>query len=151
MNPPTLANLSVNTRIPVTQENLQRANLRANKRRTGIDHHWRTEFVTVEEIPDSATGDTEKCTTGDTIEETTDDHGLNILCHCTGNQPNEEESEGDDIDVSPAIELIKLAVIEYWNGNEPPIEGPGKEDQPLFMSASDRLTKPIQRAYQDPR
>lgn len=72
--------------------------------------------MTVEKVPDSTTGDTQKCTTGDTIEETTDDHGLDVLRHCTGDQPDQEECEGDDIDVSPTIELIKSACghLEGW-------------------------------------
>lgn len=65
--------------------NLQRANLRTNKRRTGIKHHGSTEFVAIEQVTDGTTGDTEECTTGDTIEETTDDHGLDILRHCARN------------------------------------------------------------------
>lgn len=91
---------------------LQRANLRANKWGTGINHHGSTEFVTVEKITNSTTGDTEECTTGDTIEETTDDHGLDVLRHCTRDQPDQEEGEGNDVDVSPAIELIKSACAD---------------------------------------
>lgn len=65
--------------------------------------------MTIEQVTNSAAGDTQKCTTGNTIEETADDHGLDVLRHCTGDQPDQEEGEGNDIDVSPAIELVKSA------------------------------------------
>ena len=67
--------------------------------------------MTIEEIPDSTTGNTEKCASCNTVEEATHDHGLDILGHRTRDQPNQEETEREDIDVSPAIELTGLEML----------------------------------------
>lgn len=65
--------------------------------------------MAIEEISDSTTSNTEKCTSCNTIEEATYDHGLDVLGHRTGDQPDQEEAERDDIDVSPAIELTGVS------------------------------------------
>lgn len=67
--------------------------------------------MTIEEISDSTTGNTEKCASCNTVEEATHDHGLDVLGHRTRDQPYQEETEREDIDVSPAIELTGLVMI----------------------------------------
>ena len=71
--------------------------------------------MTVEEIPNSTTSDTEERTTSNTVEEPTHKHGFDIPGHRTGNQPDHKEAERNDIDPSPAIELVKVSKLpEDW-------------------------------------
>lgn len=67
--------------------------------------------MTIEKISDSTTGNTEKCASCNTVEEATHDHGLDILGHRTRDHPDQEETEREDIYVSPAIELTGLAML----------------------------------------
>lgn len=66
--------------------------------------------MSIEQISDSAAGNTQKCTSCQPVEEPTHEHGLNVLCHGAWNEPDQEQSEGDDVYVSTAIELVQVSV-----------------------------------------
>lgn len=73
--------------------NLQRTNFRTDKWTRGIKHHRKSKFLTIEHVADSTAGNTQKGSTRQAIEKSTDEHRLNVLGHGTWNEPDEEERE----------------------------------------------------------
>lgn len=65
--------------------------------------------MAVEEVPDSTSGDTQKRTTSNPVEEPGHQHGLNVPGHRTGDQPDQEEAEGNNIDPSSAVKLANVS------------------------------------------
>lgn len=63
----------------------------------------------VEEIPNSTSGNTQKRTTSNPIEEPGHQHGLNVLGHRTGNQPDQKEAERNNVDISSAVKLASVS------------------------------------------
>lgn len=62
--------------------------------------------MSIKQITHSAASNTEECTSCQSIEEAAYDHGLNVLRHCAGNEPDQEQRKGDDVDIPSAIELF---------------------------------------------
>lgn len=69
--------------------------------------------MSIEQIPDSATGHAQECASSQTIEESTHDHSLNILRYRAWNEPDKKESERADVDISAAIELERVSKLRY--------------------------------------
>lgn len=108
----------------------------------------------VKQVPDGATSDTEECAAGNTVEETTDDHGFDVLGHRTRDHPDQKEGERKDINISPAIKLttvsIRRAVLEC--DNVPRTMGLGREVQRLYSSISiDTTLQTSQRNVPSPQ
>lgn len=65
--------------------------------------------MTVKEIPDSTSRNTQKRTTSNPVEEPGHQHGLNVLRHSTGDQPDHEEAERNNVDPSSAVKLANVS------------------------------------------
>jgi hypothetical protein len=78
---------------------------RAQKRRKGEDHHGKLDVLGLKKIGDRARRDSEERATGKAIEESAHNHGLNVLRDGAGNEPDEEEEQGADVDWPAAVEL----------------------------------------------
>lgn len=63
----------------------------------------------IEQVTNSATGNTEECTSCQSIEKPTHKHRLDVLGHRAWNEPDEEQGERDDVDVPSAVELDKVS------------------------------------------
>lgn len=108
----------------------------------------------IEQVSDGATSDTEECAAGDTVEEPTDNHGLDILGHRTRDHPDQEEGKRKDIDVSPAIKLITVSIRRavLGSGSVPRTTGLGREVQQLHSSISiETILQPAQRNVPRPQ
>lgn len=67
--------------------------------------------MSIEQVANSASGHTEERTSRESVEEPAHEHGLNVLCHRAWDKPDEEQREGDDVDVSSAVELDKVSSL----------------------------------------
>lgn len=84
---------------------LQWTNFGTDEWTRGVKHHWESELVSIKHVADSATSNTQESTSSETIEESAHEHGLGVLGDSTRNEPDQEEREGHDVDVTSAIEL----------------------------------------------
>ena len=79
-------------------------------------HHWESELVSIKHVTDCATSNAQESTSSETIEESAHEHGLGVLCDSTRNEPDQEERERHDVDVTPTIELKIVSSKEYPTG-----------------------------------
>lgn len=106
IKPPTLYHRPLVLRREIRGAlDLQRSNFGANEWTCSIEHHWETKLMSIKQITHSATSNTEECTACQSIEEAAHDHGLDVLRHCAGNEPDQEQRKGNNVDFPSAIEL----------------------------------------------
>lgn len=67
--------------------------------------------MSIEHVTDSATSNTQESASSETVKESGHEHGLGVLCDSTGNEPNQEERERHDVDVTPTIELRNVSCL----------------------------------------
>ena len=72
--------------------------------------------MSIEQISDSAAGNTQKCTSCQPVEEPTHEHGLDVLRHGAWDEPDQEQCKGDDVDVSTAIKLAQVSILHISGG-----------------------------------
>lgn len=65
--------------------------------------------MTGKHIPNGTTSNAEECAPGKSIKEPSHNHCLDILGDGTGDEPYQKKEKRADIDISPAIELKRLA------------------------------------------
>lgn len=68
--------------------------------------------MSIEHVTDCATSNAQESTSSETIEESAHEHGLGVLCDSTRNEPDQEERERHDVDVTPTIELKVVSSID---------------------------------------
>mgnify|MGYP007115602958 CR=1 FL=1 len=91
---------------------LQWTNFGTDKWTRCVKHHWESELVSIEHVTDCATSNAQESTSSETIEESAHEHGLGVLCDSTRNEPDQEERERHDVDVTPTIELKVVSSID---------------------------------------
>jgi hypothetical protein len=83
----------------------------AQERRGREDHHGELHIFGLETVCHGASCDCEKSTSSDAVEEAAHQQGLDVLGHGAGNEPDEEEEEGGNVDRPATVELDKLSVL----------------------------------------
>ena len=84
-----------------------RANLRPKEWTSSVYHHRSLKFVACEKVTNSTSSHTEKGTSDQAINKACDKHGLDVLCHCTWYDPNQEQYERDNINGTATVKLNK--------------------------------------------